>query len=610
MKHKTIFTVLTVALFMVLLVFSVFAADTSGSCGDNLTWMFDSTTGVLTISGQGNMEFNMEYAPWGTFQNSIVRVVIDEGCTEIYERAFVYCSKLTSVSLPASLERIGPEAFMYCSQLKTVLLSDGLTTIERNAFKECRSLGSVTLPNSVTTIGDGAFAQCSNMETFDMGNGVTELGTGVFSNCNSLISLRISDKVTELKQDVCYHCTTLQEVTLGASVAWVDTKAFDDCPSLTKLTLSSANNKLIVDRGVAVYAKDRMELLFMLESFSGAYTVLPGTTKIMSEACEGNSITELTVPSSVMTIEYQAFSCCENLKVLKLTEGLQEIGGEAFEYTAIEELKIPKSVTSISGKAFRGCMQLKNITVEGPPPNHSEHEYDAVFSGVTATLHYPGGYVDWLGAKLFFGEKLTLEPYFCSVHTPMVVPGITATCEKSGLTDGKRCSVCGEFLEEQKGVPKAAHQFGPWQEVNMGIEVAQSYKIRYCTVCSYPETEMIFKPGDPVAGVTNPTQPQPIPTQPVETQPVGTQPVEPTEPTQGQFEPTVSTQPVGTETTEPTTSEPASTDASKPANTDATEPIAIDDGTAWNTVALIAKVVLLVGAVAAAAILFFRKTRK
>ena len=42
-------------------------------------------------------------------------------------------------------------------------------------------------------------------------------------------------------------------------------------------------------------------------------------------------------------------------------------------------------------------------------------------------------------------------------HTPEVVPGKEATCSEEGLTDGEKCSVCGEVLKEQEPIEKLAH---------------------------------------------------------------------------------------------------------------------------------------------------------
>ena len=44
-------------------------------------------------------------------------------------------------------------------------------------------------------------------------------------------------------------------------------------------------------------------------------------------------------------------------------------------------------------------------------------------------------------------------------HVEEVVPGKAATCTEKGLTDGKKCSVCGEVLEAQKDIPALGHDF-------------------------------------------------------------------------------------------------------------------------------------------------------
>ena len=73
------------------------AAVKTGTCGENLTWVFDEATATLTISGEGAME---DYAssssvPWYSFRSEINNVVIEDGVTSIGEPAFYNCSSLT-----------------------------------------------------------------------------------------------------------------------------------------------------------------------------------------------------------------------------------------------------------------------------------------------------------------------------------------------------------------------------------------------------------------------------------------------------------------------------------------------------------------------------------
>ena len=43
------------------------------------------------------------------------------------------------------------------------------------------------------------------------------------------------------------------------------------------------------------------------------------------------------------------------------------------------------------------------------------------------------------------------------VHTEEVIPGVDATCTEDGLTEGVRCSECGEILVEQEVIPALGH---------------------------------------------------------------------------------------------------------------------------------------------------------
>lgn len=46
----------------------------------------------------------------------------------------------------------------------------------------------------------------------------------------------------------------------------------------------------------------------------------------------------------------------------------------------------------------------------------------------------------------------------CPGHKPEVIPAVPATCDATGLTEGKKCSVCDEILEAQQETPALEHK--------------------------------------------------------------------------------------------------------------------------------------------------------
>ena len=158
-------------------------AEKSGTCGANLKWHL-TDDGVLTITGKGRMydySFFDDVSPWAKYK--IKQIIIGDGVTTIGNRAFSYCSHLTSVTIGNSVTTIGYSAFTDCSSLTFVTIPNSVTTIDRYAFSGCSSLTSVTIPNSVTTIGEAAFSYCSHLTSVTIPNSVTTIGDGAFSYC-------------------------------------------------------------------------------------------------------------------------------------------------------------------------------------------------------------------------------------------------------------------------------------------------------------------------------------------------------------------------------------------------------------------------------------------
>ena len=88
--------------------------------------------------------------------------------TEIGPNAFLNNTYLQRLTIPYSVTHIRSDAFDFCSSLVSIVFEDGsqLQVIEDFAFLYCSSLTSITIPTSVTSIGETmTFSGCSSLTT-------------------------------------------------------------------------------------------------------------------------------------------------------------------------------------------------------------------------------------------------------------------------------------------------------------------------------------------------------------------------------------------------------------------------------------------------------------
>lgn len=81
----------------------------------------------------------------------------------------------------------------------------------------------------------------------------------------------------------------------------------------------------------------------------------------------------------------------------------------------------------------------------------------------------------------------------CAHSEVEVLPAVPATCEKDGLTEGKRCTECGETIVEQKVVKATGHKWDKGTVTKPATATETGVKTFTCTVCKKTKTEVIQK---------------------------------------------------------------------------------------------------------------------
>lgn len=346
----------------------------------------------------------------------ITDLVVPETVTEVKDYAFYGCSSIRSVTLHEGVKKIGKFAFADCGNLKyneydnayylgndqnpylaliytktteitACAIHSNTKVIASKAFYGCGQLSSITIPSGMQSVNSNAFGNCGKLTRVNYegtiagwcdilvdGSGANPLSNGadLYVGSNRVTNLSIPNTVTELSAYAFDGCTSLTSVIIPSSVTTVGLYAFYKCSNLVSMTIpkSITNFSTIIDGAPVKTVEITGGTEIVSRSFSGcdtltSVTIPTSVTSIANSAFKNCSqLASIEIPTSVTAIGNSAFENCSSLTSITVPKGVKTIGTSAFAgCSGLISATVPTSVTSIGKSAFAGCNKLESITL-------------------------------------------------------------------------------------------------------------------------------------------------------------------------------------------------------------------------------------------------------
>lgn len=463
-KHwKLLLLCVAIATIMCALCFSLNAVNYSGICGgegdgSNITWSFDTDTGLLKFEGTGKManygpDGNL-LCPWHRHANDILSVEIGDGITTIASCAFYNCRNITSVVIPEGVTTIGDSAFSACDNLKEIYIpstvarigtrtfslniglekitvsennpvfhSDGnciietatktllsgcntsviptdgsVTAIGDWAFSGCKKLSSIVIPDCITSIGENPFVFCDNLSTVIFGKEIT---TYYNRDLNCFISTNESKLIAICKNGV---------IPTDGSVTTIGARALSYAP-IPSINIPSA----IAQIDAGAFSGSSFEKVFFLSSdvIIDDGVDIPASTVIYGDAgstaesyaqAHGNTFAKVLYSGSVNTMEWRIYD--NRVMLLSGTGSTGKYNNSKRPWAEYEDsfsdVVVGEGITELGDKTFNAYKKvLKSITL----PNTLEYIGASVFSDCTALteIKLPNTSLTGIGNSAFGG---------------------------------------------------------------------------------------------------------------------------------------------------------------------------------------------------------------
>lgn len=505
----------------------------SGKCGGRLYYkLIDNGEDlILSVEGSGDMyNYHVDSArgtliPWKEYQEKITKLEISSEITSIGNYAFSYFSALNGeIIIPNKVIKIGEGAFCgyqgMCERLVIpdnvkeigdfafssikgihgqLIIGNKVEIIGKKAFLNCTGFdGDLIIPESVKKIRDYAFEGCKNITGRLILPSKCELGYGVFKNCSgisgtisipsdfgtsyygsplyipeetfmgcmNISKVEIKGSGTNISKKAFAGCENLSEIILGCKISEISESSFEGCKKLGHIVIPKTCTKI----GIKAFDDCSDLIIYGLDD------------SYAKQFAEDNDIS--FEPINVI-IENQYYTGEKIEPNVKITLGGKELISEqdySIEYC--NNVGIGTATITIEGKGIFACKLSFNFDIIEKQHEWTEWE---ITKEATCTV------VGKKKRECSLCGKIDTEEILATGHNEIILPSMEATCEEDGMTEGKKCSVCGVILERQSIIPALGHSWDDGKVSKEATCIEEGEKTYTCSRCNKNKTENISK---------------------------------------------------------------------------------------------------------------------